>query len=95
YILQTGRRTPEDVDIGMIWGTGFPPFRGGLLQYADHRGLSVIVDRLRQLQDVLRDDRFAPCPLLESMGKNDKRFFPNRPFVPYKERSGIPAVKFS
>ncbi|KAF8278941.1 trifunctional enzyme alpha subunit, mitochondrial precursor-like protein [Trypanosoma cruzi] len=96
YILQEQvAATPEDVDIGMIWGTGFPPFRGGLLQYADHRGLSVIVDRLRQLQDVLRDDRFAPCPLLESMAKNDKRFFPNRPFVPYKERSGIPAVKFS
>lgn len=94
YILQEGTAaSPEDVDIGMIWGTGFPPFRGGLLQYADHRGLSAVVDRLRQFQRALGDDRFAPSSLLESMAKDGKRFFPNRPFVPYKERSGFPSVK--
>ncbi|MGH7602024.1 MAG: 3-hydroxyacyl-CoA dehydrogenase NAD-binding domain-containing protein, partial [bacterium] len=27
-------RRPEDVDVGMIFGTGFPPFLGGLLRYA-------------------------------------------------------------
>src|SRR5690606_34874272 len=27
--------TPGDVDLGMITGTGFPPFRGGLLRWAD------------------------------------------------------------
>lgn len=26
---------PDDVDLGMIMGTGFPPFRGGLLRFAD------------------------------------------------------------
>ena len=30
---------PEVVDTGMIFGTGFPPFRGGLLRYADTVGL--------------------------------------------------------
>ncbi|RNF06061.1 trifunctional enzyme alpha subunit, mitochondrial precursor-like protein [Trypanosoma conorhini] len=96
YILQEKvAATPEDVDIGMIWGTGFPPFRGGLLQHADHRGLPAVVDRLRQLQDALGDDRFAPCPLLQSMAKDGKRFFPNRPFVPYRERAGFPKVHFS
>jgi 3-hydroxyacyl-CoA dehydrogenase/enoyl-CoA hydratase/3-hydroxybutyryl-CoA epimerase len=24
----------DDVDVGMIFGTGFPPFRGGLVKYA-------------------------------------------------------------
>ncbi len=34
---------PETVDIGMVMGTGFPPFRAGLLHYADSVGLSNIV----------------------------------------------------
>ena len=41
--------TPQDVDLGMIMGTGFPPFRGGLLRYADARGLNEIVKRLEEL----------------------------------------------
>ncbi len=35
-----------DVDLGMITGTGFPPFRGGLLRYADTVGLPVILQKL-------------------------------------------------
>ena len=31
-------RSAADVDLGMVMGTGFPPFRGGLLKYADDRG---------------------------------------------------------
>ena len=41
--------SPETVDLGMIMGTGFPPFRGGLLRYADKVGLQRIVDRLSEL----------------------------------------------
>jgi 3-hydroxyacyl-CoA dehydrogenase/enoyl-CoA hydratase/3-hydroxybutyryl-CoA epimerase len=29
----------DDVDTGMIFGTGFPPFRGGLVKYARDSGL--------------------------------------------------------
>ena len=28
-----------DIDAGMIFGTGFPPFRGGLVKYARDSGL--------------------------------------------------------
>ncbi|MBU6154949.1 MAG: fatty oxidation complex subunit alpha, partial [Bdellovibrionales bacterium] len=38
--------TPEDVDLGMIMGTGFPPFRGGLLCFADSIGLPTVVEGL-------------------------------------------------
>jgi hypothetical protein len=31
---------PRMVDIGMIWGTGFPPDKGGPLKWADLTGLS-------------------------------------------------------
>ena len=29
----------DDIDVGMIFGTGFPPFRGGLVKYARDAGL--------------------------------------------------------
>jgi 3-hydroxyacyl-CoA dehydrogenase/enoyl-CoA hydratase/3-hydroxybutyryl-CoA epimerase len=28
----------DDIDVGMIFGTGFPPFRGGLVKYARDSG---------------------------------------------------------
>ena len=28
----------DDIDTGMIFGTGFPPFRGGLVKYARDSG---------------------------------------------------------
>ncbi len=40
----------ESVDLAMVMGTGFPPFRGGLLRYADAVGLPMIVDRIKQSQ---------------------------------------------
>ncbi len=46
------------VDVGMIFGTGFAPFLGGPMHYAEHRGRQVIVDRLTELQ-VLYGDRFS------------------------------------
>jgi 3-hydroxyacyl-CoA dehydrogenase/enoyl-CoA hydratase/3-hydroxybutyryl-CoA epimerase len=42
----------EDADLldaGMIFGTGFAPFRGGPLHYARARGVSGIVTRLEEL----------------------------------------------
>ena len=31
------------VDLGLIFGIGFPPFRGGLLRYADFDGRCQII----------------------------------------------------
>ncbi len=41
---------PEDVDLAMVFGTGFPPFRGGLLRYADAAGIGAVVERLARRQ---------------------------------------------
>jgi 3-hydroxyacyl-CoA dehydrogenase/enoyl-CoA hydratase/3-hydroxybutyryl-CoA epimerase len=49
------------VDLAMIFGTGFPPFRGGPLRYADTLGLGAVVTRLRALR-AERGERFEPCP---------------------------------
>ena len=61
------------VDLAMIMGTGFPPFRGGLLKWADGVGLDGIVARLRAYRDEL-GSRFEPAPLLASMAERGTTF---------------------
>ena len=51
----------EDIDVAMIMGAGFPPFRGGLLRYADSVGLGRILARLRELA-AEHGPRFQPAP---------------------------------
>ena len=65
---------PGDVDLGMIMGTGFPPFRGGLLRYADTVGLREIVNWLERYQQQL-GDRFAPAPLLKRKADAGETFY--------------------
>ncbi len=64
------------VDVGMIMGTGFPAFRGGLLRYADRAGIETIVSTLNQLKEGYHADRFAPCPYLLNLQKQGKTFYP-------------------
>lgn len=68
-------REPRDVDMGMVMGTGFPPFRGGLLRHADRVGIPIVVDRLSRLADA-HGERFRPSELLQSMVRNQQRFYP-------------------
>jgi 3-hydroxyacyl-CoA dehydrogenase/enoyl-CoA hydratase/3-hydroxybutyryl-CoA epimerase len=50
---------PDLLDAGVIFGTGFAPFRGGPLQYARNRGVSEIVRTMERLAADL-GDRFRP-----------------------------------
>ena len=54
-------RDGDLLDAGVIFGTGFAPFRGGPLQYARNRGLESVQDRLRALAGKY-GDRFEPHP---------------------------------
>ena len=40
---------PGPLDLAMIFGTGFPPFRGGLCRWADARGLPRTIEALERL----------------------------------------------
>jgi len=66
--------TPEDVDMCMIMGTGFPPFRGGLLRYADSVGSEKIVDTLEEFA-VKFGPRFKPSNPLKQMAKTNRKFY--------------------
>ena len=54
------------LDLAMVMGTGFAPFRGGILRYADAAGVASLRDRLKELSDRL-GGRFEPAPLLEEV----------------------------
>lgn len=49
------------LDAGVIFGTGFAPFRGGPIQYVRENGPDAVLARLKQLQ-ARYGDRFAPRP---------------------------------
>jgi 3-hydroxyacyl-CoA dehydrogenase/enoyl-CoA hydratase/3-hydroxybutyryl-CoA epimerase len=68
---------PAALDMAMIMGTGFAPFRGGLLRYADARGIKVIKDRLDELAEVY-GDRFRPAPLIERLAAGESGFHGDR-----------------
>ncbi len=68
--------SPEDVDFGMIFGTGWAPFRGGPLRHADTLGATEIVGRLESLQrDVA--PYFEPCERLREMARTRAKFYPD------------------
>jgi 3-hydroxyacyl-CoA dehydrogenase/enoyl-CoA hydratase/3-hydroxybutyryl-CoA epimerase len=49
------------LDAGVIFGTGFAPFRGGPLNYARERGVDNVVGKLRELASA-HGPRFEPHP---------------------------------
>lgn len=71
----------SDIDLAMLYGAGFAPFRGGLLSYADQIGAKFIVKRLGQLQYMCNGaQRFKPSYLLTRMAQADLKFYPHLPF---------------
>ena len=64
---------PADIDIGVIFGFGFPPFRGGILREADRVGVSYVVDRL-DTYAAKYGMRLEPAQLLRDMAKKGEKF---------------------
>jgi 3-hydroxyacyl-CoA dehydrogenase/enoyl-CoA hydratase/3-hydroxybutyryl-CoA epimerase len=62
------------LDLAMITGTGFPAYHGGLLKYADNRGLDNIVKRLNELAKTY-GNRFVPCEYLLKLQKAKHDFY--------------------
>ncbi len=66
--------TPEAVDLAMIMGTGFPPFRGGLLRYADSLGTKLIVEEL-EVYATKCGPRLKPSAPLLALAKSSRSFY--------------------
>lgn len=73
---------PTVLDLATVFGTGFAPFTGGLLHYADRIGASELMNRLQGIQespDVASraggQAKFEPADLVKEMAKKNSRFF--------------------
>ena len=70
--------SPAKLDLAMIFGTGFPPFRGGLLRYSDALGAPRVVSALEELAARVAT-RYRPAPLLSEMSKAGASFHLDAP----------------
>ncbi|NVJ60093.1 MAG: fatty acid oxidation complex subunit alpha FadB [Gammaproteobacteria bacterium] len=65
--------TAAEADMGLVYGLGFPPFRGGALKYADAIGIDNLI-ALADKYQALGAAYQAP-ELLKSMAKDGKTFY--------------------
>lgn len=60
-------------DIGLVFGTGFAPFRGGPFRYLDQVGVGNYVDLMKGLAGKY-GPQFEPCQLLKDYAAANKKF---------------------
>lgn len=63
----------SQLDLAMVFGCGFPPFKGGVLRFADSEGLPAVVQKLDYLSRV-RGDNYKPCKLLVEKAASGSNF---------------------
>jgi 3-hydroxyacyl-CoA dehydrogenase/enoyl-CoA hydratase/carnithine racemase len=65
---------PQDMDLAIIYGLGFPPYRGGILRYADSWGIRNVYEHLLKLEHE-HGVRFKPASLLKEMAESGRTFY--------------------
>lgn len=69
-----GKDSAGQVDLATVMGTGFAPFRGGVLFYAEKRGIKDVSNRLKTLEKKY-GKRFAPAKGIVERAKDSKSFY--------------------
>lgn len=62
------------LDMALVLGTGFPPYRTGILRYAEDEGIAKCVEKMRTLEKTY-GPRYAPCRLLQDHAKDGTGFY--------------------
>jgi 3-hydroxyacyl-CoA dehydrogenase/enoyl-CoA hydratase/carnithine racemase len=65
---------PQDMDLAVIYGLGFPPYRGGICRYADAWGIRNVYEHLLKLEKE-QGVRFKPASLLKEMAESGRTFY--------------------
>jgi 3-hydroxyacyl-CoA dehydrogenase/enoyl-CoA hydratase/3-hydroxybutyryl-CoA epimerase/enoyl-CoA isomerase len=65
--------TAAEADMGLVYGIGFPPFRGGALRYIDAVGVAEFVALADQYAEL--GPLYHPTEKLRAMAQNGQRFF--------------------
>ncbi|MBB3185800.1 3-hydroxyacyl-CoA dehydrogenase/enoyl-CoA hydratase/3-hydroxybutyryl-CoA epimerase/enoyl-CoA isomerase [Halomonas fontilapidosi] len=69
--------SPAEADMALIYGIGFPPFRGGALRYIDAMGVDAFVTQAQQLADEF-GTLYAPTERLRQMAKSGESFYDSK-----------------
>jgi 3-hydroxyacyl-CoA dehydrogenase/enoyl-CoA hydratase/3-hydroxybutyryl-CoA epimerase/3-hydroxyacyl-CoA dehydrogenase/enoyl-CoA hydratase/3-hydroxybutyryl-CoA epimerase/enoyl-CoA isomerase len=69
-----------DVDMGLILGLGFPPFRGGILRWCDTEGAANIVRRAERFAKLGK--RYETPESIRKMASSGDKFFPRPKDLP-------------
>ena len=72
----------------MVFGTGFAPFRGGPLRYADGIGAGKVAEGLKGFNE----ERLAPCDLLEKLALQGGDFYSSVESMAETEESSHPPL---
>ncbi len=67
-------KSPEDADIGSIFGWGFPPFTGGIASHIDEIGPAHLLQQSQRFA-VTNGSRFAPPDTLRKMAADHTLFY--------------------
>ncbi len=66
--------SPAEADMGLVYGVGFPPFRGGALHHVDKMGLAKFCERSDNYAEL--GPLYQPTPTMREMASNGSRFYP-------------------
>ncbi len=78
YMMEEGicGDRPQDMDLAMVYGCGYPGWRGGIFRGADAWGIDKVYQYLKELEKTY-GERFKPADLLKSMASENKTFYGN------------------
>jgi len=63
------------IDLALIYGIGFPPFRGGLLKFADDQGLSRLKPFFLEFSKEISPQRYALSPYISTLIEKGSSFY--------------------
>jgi len=69
WLIERNVATPEEIDTGVIYGLNYPR---ALLRMADDMGIDIIVNRLKELYESYKEERYNPNPVLLRMVEEGK-----------------------
>jgi 3-hydroxyacyl-CoA dehydrogenase/enoyl-CoA hydratase/3-hydroxybutyryl-CoA epimerase/enoyl-CoA isomerase len=64
--------SPVEVDMGLLLGLGFPPFRAGIFKWADMQGLGKLHEHAQKWQSLGKLYEFTPTML--EMTKSNRKY---------------------
>ncbi|MEM1410964.1 MAG: fatty acid oxidation complex subunit alpha FadB [Pseudomonadota bacterium] len=65
--------TPNEADMGLILGIGFPPHHGGALKYADTLGMQTVLDKCAQYEQLGK--LYEPTDRMKAMAANGETYY--------------------